>query len=58
VDGHGLVHVDDDEVIVPRLGARVLLGVQPGRLAHDAEHGVDVRPPLRLRQVTPEESQR
>ena len=42
VDIHGLVHVDDHEVVVAGLGTGELGAVQLGRLADDAQEGIDV----------------
>ena len=42
VDVHGLVHVNDDKVVIPRLSTGELGAVQLGRLADDAQEGVDV----------------
>lgn len=53
VDAQGLVHVDNHKVVIPRLGARELVGVKLGRLLQDAQEGGDVGLLLGGRDVAP-----
>lgn len=53
MDGHGLLHVNDDKVFISGLGSRELCRVELGWLLHQAQQGGDVRFLLCGRDVTP-----
>lgn len=53
VDIHRLVHVHDHKVVVAGLGPGELGAVQLGRLADDAQEGVNVGLLVRGRDVAP-----
>lgn len=53
MDTEGLVHVNDDKVVISVFGAGVLGLVQLGGCIQQTEHGVDPLAPLLGRDVTP-----
>lgn len=53
MDAHGLVHVNDNKVVISGLGAGELRPVELGGLLHEAEHGSNVRLPLCGGKITP-----